>query len=546
MAMGFAGEGLVGSSSRRASGFMDVWNEPADAFRRSREVVDEEEELRWAAIERLPTYDRVRKGLLKQVVEDGKVVHNEIDLKHMGRQEKKHLADMIQKFVDEDNEKFLRTVKERVDRVGIESPTIEVRYEHLSVEGNVHVGSRALPTLLNATMNAIEATLGLVRIAPSKKRQINILQDISGIVKPSRMTLLLGPPASGKTTLLLALAGKLDKDLKVTGKITYCGHEFNEFVPQRTCAYISQHDLHNGEMTVRETLDFSGRCLGVGTRYDMLAELSRREKEAGIKPDPEIDALMKSTAMEGQETTVITDYVLKVNTYIGATMTTMHHRTIADGGKYFGALFFSLLNVMFNGMAELAMTVFRIPVFHKQRDFLFYPPWAYGLPIWVLRIPLSFVESAIWIILTYYTIGFAPAASRFFRQFLAYFCIHQMALGLFRFLGAVGRTLVVANTIGISTLLLVFVLGGFIIAKAMVGFSLLFNVLFVLALTYLNPFGDSKAIIPDDNNDPKKNKPLSAQAVEGAQRRGMVLPFQPLSLAFNHINYYVDMPAVSR
>ena len=30
-----------------------------------------------------------------------------------------------------------------------------------------------------------------------------------------------------------------------------------------------------------------------------------------------------------------------------------------------------------------------------------------------------------------------------------------------------------------------------------------------------------------------------------AQRRGMVLAFQPLSLAFSHVNYYVDMPAVS-
>lgn len=30
-----------------------------------------------------------------------------------------------------------------------------------------------------------------------------------------RVTLLLGPPASGKTTLLKALAGKLDKDLRV-------------------------------------------------------------------------------------------------------------------------------------------------------------------------------------------------------------------------------------------------------------------------------------------------------------------------------------------
>ena len=86
----------------------------------------------------------------------------------------------------------------------------------------------------------------------------------------------------------------------------------NEFVPQRTCAYISQHDLHYGEMTVRETLDFSGRCLGVGTQYELLAELTRKEAEAGIKPDPEIDAFMKAAAMSGQQTSLVTDYVLKV------------------------------------------------------------------------------------------------------------------------------------------------------------------------------------------------------------------------------------------
>lgn len=65
---------------------------------------------------------------------------------------------------------------------------------------------------------------------------------------------------------------------------------------------------------MRETLDFSGRCLGVGTRYEMLVELSRREKEAGIKPDPEIDAFMKATAMSGQTTSLVTDYILKVCT----------------------------------------------------------------------------------------------------------------------------------------------------------------------------------------------------------------------------------------
>lgn len=75
--------------------------------------------------------------------------------------------------------------------------------------------------------------------------------------------------------------------------MTYNGHHMNEFVPQRTSAYIGQHDLHIGEMTVRETLAFSSRCQGVGTRYDMMTELSRREKEANIKPDPDIDMYMK-------------------------------------------------------------------------------------------------------------------------------------------------------------------------------------------------------------------------------------------------------------
>lgn len=85
---------------------------------------------------------------------------------------------------------------------------------------------------------------------------------------------------------------------------------------------------------------------------------------------------------------------------------------IEDGGKYYGALFFSLLNVMFNGAAELGLTVMRLPVFFKQRDSLFYPPWAFAIPIWIMKIPISIMESVIWIVLTYYTIGFAPSTSR--------------------------------------------------------------------------------------------------------------------------------------
>jgi hypothetical protein len=54
---------------------------------------------------------------------------------------------------------------------------------------------------------------------------------------------------------------------QVEGEISYNGYKLNEFVPRKTSAYISQNDVHLGVMTVKETLDFSARCQGVGTRY---------------------------------------------------------------------------------------------------------------------------------------------------------------------------------------------------------------------------------------------------------------------------------------
>ncbi|KAL6326623.1 hypothetical protein AAG906_009749 [Vitis piasezkii] len=691
------------SGSRRSwasASICEALSAQGDVFQRSRRE-DDEEELKWVAIERLPTFERLSKEMPKQVLDDGKVVNEEVYQR------------LLKKIM-----KFLLRLEERTDRVGVEIPKIEVRFEHLSIEGDAYVGTRALPTLINSTMNFIEGILGLIRLSPSKKRVVKILKDVSGIVKPSRMTLLLGPPASGKTTLLQALAGKMNKDLRMEGRITYCGNESSEFVPQRTCAYIGQHDLHHGEMTVRETLDFSGRCLGVGTRYELLAELSRREKEAGIKPDPEIDAFMRAT-----ETNLVTDYVLKMlgldicadimvgddmrrgisggekkrvttgemlvrpakalfmdeistgldssttfqivkfmrqmvhimedqeqywfrknepykyisvpefvqhfnsfhigqklsddlgipynksrtqpaalvtekygisnwelfkacfarewllmkrNSFIYIFKTTqitimsviamtvffrteMKHGQLQDGVKFNGALFYGLINVMYNGMAELALTIFRLPVFLSRG----------------LIDPLSLMESGIWIILTYYTIGFAPSASRFFPQLVALFLVHQMALSLFRFIAALGRTQIVANTLATFTLLLV-LLGGFIVSKvndiepwmiwayyaspmtygqnalvineflddrwsapninrripeptvgkallkergmfvdgywywicvgALTGFSLLFNICFIAALTYLNPLEGSNSVIIDEDDEKKSEK----------------------------------------
>ena len=92
--------------------------------------------------------------------------------------------------------------------------------------------------------------------------------------------------------------------------------------------------------------------------------------------------------------------------------TEMPRNTVADGGIFLGAMFFTLIMIMFNGFAELSMTIMKLPVFYKQRDLLFYPSWAYSLPTWILKIPITLVEVAIWVFMTYYVIGFDPNIER--------------------------------------------------------------------------------------------------------------------------------------
>ncbi|CAL5206363.1 unnamed protein product [Lathyrus oleraceus] len=853
-------------SLRRVSSSSMWRNNSMDIFSTS-EREDDEEALKWAAIERLPTYLRIRRSIINDEEGEGR----EIDIKKLGLTERKVLLERLVKIAEEDNEKFLLKLKERMDRVGIDIPTVEVRFEHVNVEAQVYVGGRALPSLFNFFVNGLEGFLNYLHVIPSPKKSLHILQNVSGIIKPQRMTLLLGPPGSGKTTLLLALAGKLAKELKNSGRVTYNGKGLEEFVPQRTSAYISQHDNHIGEMTVRETLAFSARCQGVGHNYDMLTELLRREKEAKIKPDPDIDAYMKAAALEGQQASVVTDYILKIlgleicadimvgdgmirgisggqrkrvttgemlvgpvrvlfmdeistgldssttfqiissirqsihilngtalvsllqpapetyelfddiilltdgqivyqgprenvleffesmgfkcperkgiadflqevtsrkdqwqywankdepysfvtvkdfaeafqifhigqklgdeianpfdkskchenilttkkygvnmkellkacasrefllmkrNSFVHifkvtqliylAIMTTtlflktkMHKDTVEDGGTYMGALFFTVLVAMFNGISELNMTIMKLPVFYKQRDLLFYPSWAYSLPPWILKIPITLIEVAIWEAITYYAVGYDPSFLRLLKQYLILLCINQMASSLFRLMAALGRNVIVANTVGSFALLVVMVLGGFVISRedvhkwflwgywssplmygqnaiavneflghswrkvtqnsnetlgvltmktrgffpqaywywigvgALIGYVFLFNILFTLALKYLSPFRKDQAglseeellerdvsIIAEEFTQLPTRKRISETKMAEEElmpsasfsarvdngkasrsgRRGMVLPFQPLSLTFDEIRYAVDMP----
>ncbi|XP_074289923.1 ABC transporter G family member 31 isoform X2 [Silene latifolia] len=286
-------------------------------------VAKDEDELLWAAIERLPSVKRSNYAILRgsttlEMADDDRDGGAEsaistVDVRKLDRNYREIIVRKALDTTEQDNYKLVSGVKERIKKVGLELPKVEVRFEDLSVTAEVQTGNRALPTLINYARDTIEVLLTSLRIFRPQRHALKILDNVSGVLRPGRMTLLLGPPGSGKSTLLLALAGKLENTLKKSGSITYNGQGMNEFCVQRTSAYISQTDNHIAELTVRETFDFAARCQGASELFSAyMKDLVRLEKQTNIRPSPEIDAFMKASSYGTKKHSISTDYLLKV------------------------------------------------------------------------------------------------------------------------------------------------------------------------------------------------------------------------------------------
>ncbi|KAL4339835.1 hypothetical protein GQ457_08G013750 [Hibiscus cannabinus] len=341
--------------------------------------------------------------------------------------------------------------------------------------------------------------------------------------------------------------------------------------------------------------------------------------------------------------------------------TEMNTRNEQDGAIYVGALLFGMVINMFNGFSELSMMINRLPVFYKQRDLYSTLPGLSLCPVSCSRFRCQFLNLLLdGCNILHYRI--CTRGQQVFQAVSAGVFDTTNGSGLFRLIAGLCRTMVIANTGGALTLLLVFLLGGFIVPKreipnwlewaywvsplsygynaftvneifaprwmnkpasdnatrlgvqllrifdvpndenwywigagALFGFAVLFNILFTIALAYLNPLGKPQLLSKKETAEeleanyegtegeprlrrPKSSKdsfPRSLSAADAlnskeieiqrmssrtnpngmsqnnssldatigvAPKRGMVLPFTPLAMSFDTVNYYVDMP----
>lgn len=104
-----------GSSSRSwgrhvSARFLELWNDPSDVFHSRRHDQDDEADLRRAALERLP-------GSRREIVPQNSVDDEAVDVANLGNLNGKILTEHVLQVVEEQNERLLRRLRKRMDRL---------------------------------------------------------------------------------------------------------------------------------------------------------------------------------------------------------------------------------------------------------------------------------------------------------------------------------------------------------------------------------------------------------------------------------------------
>ncbi|POM65555.1 Pleiotropic drug resistance protein ABC Superfamily [Phytophthora palmivora] len=169
---------------------------------------------------------------------------------------------------------------------------MEVRCKNLSLVAEVpavklssNTTLSALPSVYNSVKRVVQnfATSGHV----THKR---ILNRVDIAFEPDTITLVLGQPGSGKSSLMKVLSGQfpMEKNITVEGDISYNGLTWKELLPKlpQLAAYVPQTDKHFPALSVQETLEFAHACCAeVASQRgkQILSNGSAEENEAALR-----------------------------------------------------------------------------------------------------------------------------------------------------------------------------------------------------------------------------------------------------------------------
>ena len=168
-------------------------------------------------------------------------------------------------------------------------PDLYIHYNNLHYTLRVPVVEISTPSFLRAGAALIFRLVKALDVTGYLKKNdrtldLHALAACNGRIAPGLMTLVLAPPGHGKSTYLKALAGRLNRDSKLQGAITYNGLTAAQVrqrgvVLPKLAMYVGQTDMHFPTLTVKETLSFAAQNSCASTEPFGDAVLDQMESE---------------------------------------------------------------------------------------------------------------------------------------------------------------------------------------------------------------------------------------------------------------------------
>ena len=159
-----------------------------------------------------------------------------------------------------DLEEYLRGAKEEDDASGIRSKQIGVIWDGLTVSGFGGVKNyvRVFPDAFISFFNVPGLIMKIFGWG-KKGKEVDILQDFKGLVKPGEMCLVLGRPGSGCTTFLKVITNQRFGYTSVKGNVQYGPFDAEAFEKRYRgeAVYNLEDDIHHPTLTVAQTLGFA-------------------------------------------------------------------------------------------------------------------------------------------------------------------------------------------------------------------------------------------------------------------------------------------------